>query len=257
MTALLRFQITPYSDEVASYINSLNDKEIYSLFSTTTRGDILTAALRAIYDHESNALKVLLTGGDINTMWVLSYVESLCPGASNNMNAGAIKSLGDVFLRDSLLFGSNLNSLRIYPHVFVLINNGLYAGHIYAWTTNAITNIIGIRSSLLQILGAHCGLKQGGIATIFLSAIREFALSSKSQVLRVIQPIGPMPDMLKRCGFVLARTVRNTPGFETLFDGSGIDDMPMTNMLIFREYDYIMSTANNLQCYPPNYTMIK
>ena len=256
MAQLRRFQITPYSDEVATYVNSLSGEEIYGLFATTNRADILTAALRAVYEHESNALKVLLSGRGFDTMWILSYIENICPGATNNINDKAIKSLGDVFLRDSLLYGSNLNSLRVYPHAFVLINNGMYSGHIYTWTSNAITNIIGIRSSLLQILGTHCGLKQGGIATIFLSAIREFALSTNAQVLRVVQPIGPMPDLLKRCGFVLSRTVRNTPGFEMLFDGTGLDDMPMTNMLIFREYDYIMSTTHNLQCYPPSYTMI-
>lgn len=254
MASIVNFQITPYSDDAADYVNSLDQEEIYRIFSQDVTSDILTAGLYAIYKLESRARDILLNNGNINDSWALQEGMRLCQGATVESNI--LKSLGDVFLRDDLLFSENLNDIALYPNVFVLVVNGVYAGHIYAWTIGAVTNVIGIRTSLTQILAGKCGLKQEGVAPIFLNAIQKWAVDNSKNpdhYIRIIQPIGPMPKLLIGCGFVLAKTLRNQEGLGCLFDNGSLGDIAMVRPLIFREYDYIIQAADTLKCASPVY----
>lgn len=120
MDLIVTFQITPYSDTIASYINSLSPTEIYSIFNTpNVTPDILTAALIAIYKLRN--------------------------------------SLG---LQDELLFTENLNDLTLFPHVFVVIQNNTYVHHVYAWSVEnpngqgSVTNIVGNVSGLPILINA-------------------------------------------------------------------------------------------------------
>lgn len=94
------------------------------------------------------------------------------------MDSQILSSLGNVYFRDSLLFKENLNNLGQYPNVFIVTVDDIYAGHIYAWTVDMevaqVTNVIGIRSSILQIMADRCGLKTRGIVPMLLSAIQKW-----------------------------------------------------------------------------------
>lgn len=228
---VVNFQITPYSDEDSDYVNNLSKEEIYHLFASDVGSAILTVALYAIIKLEPQ------------------NISKLC---SND-----VKLLENVYLQDALLFSENINDMAISPHVFVLIENGRYAGHSYAWNINTVTNVIGMRSSADAILANKCGLRQNSIVSIFLNSIQEWIpLQKKVQAvegnndryLRVLQPCKCTARLLARCGFVLAKTIRNEPGLGWLFNNGSLGDIAIVKPLIFREYDYIISAFDALQC---------
>ena len=62
---IINLPITPYSDDVATYVNNLEPEEIYRMFNERNTADVLTAALYAIYQLESNAHNTLIKGEKI------------------------------------------------------------------------------------------------------------------------------------------------------------------------------------------------
>jgi hypothetical protein len=266
---IVNFQITPYSDTIAKYISSLDEENIYKIFSNDMPSDILTAALYAIYKLESTARNIILQKSDINQSYALREANRLCPDSYKSLNPKVLNSLGDVYLRDNLLFSENINDLRIYPNVFVLIVNGIYAGHIYAWIIDGkgepgtegisykITNVIGIRNSILQLLVDSCGLRQSSVAPIFFNAIHIWSAEQGSNYIRVLQPIGPMPNLLIKCGFIMTKPLRNKSEFRWLFDNNSIGDTSLASMLIFREHDYIIQISDQLKCKTPDYKYLQ
>jgi len=107
MSDIFIFQITPYSQTVYTYINSISSSKVYTLFNSNTSYDILTAALYKIY--------------------------LLHPDSPD-------------YTPDIRLFSSNLYTLDIYPYVFVSLFNSFYINHSYIWTVKNngcyVTNII-------------------------------------------------------------------------------------------------------------------
>lgn len=261
---IVTFQITPYSDETASYVNSLSEEEIYRLFSIRgINNEILTAALYAVYKYEFYTKGLVRDKKDITLSYTLKEAELRCPGASEILNLKILLSLADVFIQDDALFSQNLNALAIYPNAFVLVVDGTYSGHIYAWTINnpsgsgKVTNVIGIRTSMYQLLTDICKLRQFGVAPIFFDAIRRWVLittNHEPHYIRVLQPIGPMPSILTKCGFISIKGMRNQDGMNWLFDNSSLGNIPMVRMLIFREYDYIINITKNFNCNVPAYS---
>ena len=145
---IINLPITPYSDDVAAYVNSLEPEEIYHLFNERNTADVLTAALYAIYQLEFSVRNTLISGNKISESWILDKTQRECPKGSlgprltsltNNTTVVDVKillSLSDVYFRDNLLFKSNLNDLKQYPNVFIATVDGTYAGHVYAWTVD-------------------------------------------------------------------------------------------------------------------------
>ena len=260
---IVNFQITPYSDNVASYINSLSEDQIYRLFnSDQVTSEILTAALFAIYKFESNA-RISILKKSTNFSQKVGEAELRCPGSTKNLKYTTLVSLANVQLMDNILFSDNFNNLRIYPNVFILIIDGIYAGHIYAWTVNnpsgigKVINIVGIRTSIYQLLIDICGLRQRGVSSIFFDAIRRWTLSNiidEPSYIRVLQPIEQMPALLTKCGFVQAKNVRSQQGMDWMFNNSSLGDIPMVRMLILREFDYIIPLTNSFNCTVPTYS---
>jgi hypothetical protein len=140
---IINFQITPYSDDVANKVNSLNRDQVYSIFSNSNSPDILTAGLSAICKLERINLSTALLDPKI------------------------ITSLSLIYQYDELLFSDNLNDLGLYPNVFVLLINNIYSGHCYTWIQNYnssdnlksrvtggpiknIINVTGMRPSLVN-----------------------------------------------------------------------------------------------------------
>lgn len=188
MDLVVTFQITPYSDDTAAYINSLSSQQIYSLFSATNTAETLTAALLAITKLSNTHI-------------------------------------------DKELFSQNLNDMTLYPTAFVVVRNGKYFHHIYAWTMfnkeMSVTNIIGELSNVSFLINAV-----------------ETRLDNTSpvQILRVLQPSDQTIFVLKRIGFISAKTVRNEESLRWLFDNISIGDTPLANNLLFREHDYVIQT---------------
>ena len=251
MAQVINFQVTPYSDEDAAYVNNLSDEQIYHLFASNTSPDILTAGLYAIYKLESQAQQILVNHSDINDSWLLKESQRICPNSYLSVDPDILKSLKDVYMRDDFLLSDNINALGVYPNVFMMIIGGMYAGHIYAWTIDSVTNIIGIRSSFLQILSSKCNLKQTKITAIFLDAIQKWAVGNSNKsthYLRFLQPLGRLPDLLTKCGFVMAKIIRNQEELGWLFDNGSLGDIPLAERLAFRERDYIVQVADSMQC---------
>jgi len=269
---IINFQIKPYSDTIAEYINSLNEEEIYNIFNKDMSADIFTAALYAIYKLESNARNIILQEENINKSSILREANRVCPDSYKNLDIRILNSLADVYLRDNLLFSDNINELGVYPNVLVLVINGLYAGHVYAWNISSkgehgtegniyqVINVIGIRTSLFQLLIDQCELRQKSITSIFFDAIHKWAISKGSNYIRALQPIGPLPNLLTRCGFIMTKSLRNDEKYKWLFDNNSIGDTSLGRMLVFREYDYIINVSDSaredkgeLQCKAPYY----
>ena len=274
---IINLPITPYNDDVAGYINSIEPGDIYRLFNERNTADVLTAALYAVSQLESDARDMLVPAdnGDIartnpNSLpqsrdWVLDDAMRQC--RNGVIDPEILKSLGLVYDRDNLLFKSNLNDMKQYPNVFVATVGGVYAGHAYAWTVETeagcVTNIVGVRSSILQIMKDSCGLKQRGMAPMFFSAIRSWALersgnkierkNGKPHYIRYLQPIGLMPKILAKCGFTHAKRFRNSEEKKWLFQNISLGNTPLSSGLIFREYDYIVEASHPMECNPPSH----
>lgn len=214
MDLINTFQITPYSDDVASYINSLTLEQIYAIFGLKRiTADVLTAALLAVYKLNPNS------------------------PMSN---------------RDELLFTSNLNNLAIYPQVFVLVQNGVYIQHLYAWTIKNRTD----KRSITNIVGNLAGNLTGNLAPEFMIAVKQWINSFRTNVnaktkagekakekaiIRVLQPTQAVASIIKRCGFYQARSLRDDEQSRWLFESGSIGDTPLAKDLLFREYDYVAS----------------
>ena len=265
---IINLPITPYNDDVASYINTFTLGELYRLFNERNTADVLTAALYGIYQSELNLYNGLTDEAKVADSWIIDEAKLQCdmlhssgisPKKLISINPRILMSLGDVFFRDNLLFRANLNDLGQYPNVFIVTVGGLYAGHVYAWTVDMgvsrVTNVIGIRSSFLQIMLDQCGLKQRGIAPMFLNAILQWAIDidlkenhQKDHYIRFLQPIGNMVDIITKCGFSNTKHLRNSENHKWLYDNLSLGNTPLTTGLIFREYDYIMNTKSSIKC---------
>jgi len=262
---IINLPITPYSDDVATYVNNLEPEEIYRMFNERNTADVLTAALYAIYQLESNAHNTLIKGEKISESWILDEAQRQCPNNNVATDFKILMSLSDVYFRDNLLFKANLNDLGQYPNVFIVTVDGMYAGHTYAWTVDMevarVTNVIGIRSAIIQIMADRCGLKQQAIAPMFLKAIQQWSEArnsdndnqSNDHYIRILQPIGPMPRILTKCGFSPTKRLRNVSEMKWLFDNLSLGNTPLTSGLIFREYDYIVKVSDSLKCVSPAY----
>ena len=92
---------------------------------------------------------------------------------------------------------------------------------------------------------------------MLFDAIRNWLISlgnNDNHYIRVLQPIGPMPGLLTKCGFVPTKNIRNQQGMNWLFNNGSLGDVSMVRMLIFREYDYIAPLNNSLKCNIPIYS---
>lgn len=251
VTKIIDLAITPYNEDISNYINGLDPSQIYRLFNERTSAEVQTAALYFVSRLESSMSKTLISG----EIW------NQCPNGIINIDPDILKRLGDVYMRDDMLFTANRSDIKQYPHALVLTIDDVYAGHIYVWTVNmeigVVTNVIGARPSLTQIIMNKCGIQKQGIAPVFLDAVRNWILDngnqSKNHYIRVLQPIGSMPSLLAKCGFSLAKSLRNIPEIKWLFDNLSLGNTPLTIGLIFREYDYIIKVADPLKCVPPYY----
>lgn len=256
---IITFEITPYSDDVSNYINSLSHEELYKVFnSKIMTPDVLTCALKSIYEIESKIRRSLLNNEDVTNMYPIRTAQLVCKDSYTTLNKKVLNSLGDVYLRDELLFNSNLNTLSSNINAFVMLVNDIYSAHIYSWIVynnlDSIVNIIGIRSSIYQLLISPCNLRQRGVANILIDAIYNWY--KDATIFRVLQPIGPMPAILNKCGFTLSNKYVNNNKMKWIFNNASLGDVSMTRMLIFREYDYILEANKELKCQVPYYIRI-
>lgn len=226
---IINFKITPYSDNVARYINSISPEKIYKLFNNNTTSDVLTAALYAIYKLELNAFDK-----NIQLLNKSQYVA-------------------DAISLDKNLLDKNINELNIYPNVFVLTIDDIYSGHVYSWLItlglNTVANIIGIRLSISQILKDLYDYNRKYIAIIFINAITEWVVltsSTKNNYLRVIQPQNIFSEIIKNYGFTRGKSLINNDDTKWLFDNISLGDTSLVQGFIFREYDYLSNLDNTL-----------
>ena len=212
---VITFPITYYSFETLEYIKQLPEEVLYQEINGGYTPDILTAILGRIITIEYDAYYRIRTFPNlleqIPNNWILEQVANTCPNALLNRDKFQLPVLYDIFQRDFSLF----NYLNLFfpidvvnnPQVFILIKNGKYTAHVYAWSVTmdiSVTNVIGIRSSLLELMNNVCNKKISGIGTILINSIYNWTrdLTDTDNYIRVIHPIGPMPTILERYGFI-------------------------------------------------------
>lgn len=266
-TQVINFAIAPYSDAVATKINSLSEPELYGLFSQPLSGEILTAALFSISRREGNLRQQLENGNyDSIRSWVVKDATQQCMENQipfeRQLSPEILRGLKLAHLRDTLLFGNSLNQLTFFPNVFLMVIDGIYAGHVYAWTRQRVTNIVGMRSSLHQLLKGRCGLKTPQLTSVFLNAIDQWTssriddsdrdLNQRDHYLRYLQPSGKLISILNRCGFRLALSSRRDydRDWAWFFDEQTLGLTPLTAGLLFREYDYFIPLNAPRTCAP-------
>lgn len=248
------FPITYYSSETVNYIKQLPEDVIYYEMSDEYTPDILTAILGRIISIEYDAYYRIRTFPDllkeVNNNWILKQVADICPQALSSTNLVKSPVLYDIYQRDLSLFGY-LNlffavNIVDLPYVFVLTKDGRYIAHIYAWLVGDdfvnVVNIIGIRSSILELMSAACGNKVQGIGGTLINSIYNWAKDQNLNncYLRVIHPIGPMPAILERYNFNKVSSLNN------VVDISWIDNYLGNTLLLekgkgLRQSDYIIS----------------
>lgn len=88
-----------------------------------------------------------------------------------------------------------------YTAIVLLDNNGIYAGHIYAWPSNVFSNCMsaqGIRTSLYN--PSRKTIKQ--VSEKLMNGLTQFALENGCNYLQIISPTPNMLKILLRLGFV-------------------------------------------------------
>jgi len=244
MATVINFKVSEYDNEVMKYINQLSNDNLYNIFNSKTdnisveSNGLYTAALRRISKQERIIFKYYLrksvkrvNGTDKLLRLVYWYTEQLykrCPTIEGQSLQISLfhNDISDVFDYDDELFevleledeNSEIEDTdnRDYgTYAFILLHNGVYAGHIYAWIqvdpnyNYGVTNIIGIRSSFIELASRRCGSKINNIGNLFMNAIFEWTVNFNVNViykfLRVLHPIGTMPIILEKYGFVSSR----------------------------------------------------
>lgn len=263
---IITFQLTPFDKTTEDTINSISEAELYSIFNQNKSPTILSAALYRLFIIENkvregmNSEEWMISYINKEENWIIQETLKQCPITNFKLTPSKDKSFFDVYLRDWDMFNNYTLRNKIIPNVFILLINGIYSGHIYAWKVpisyiNAeVTNVIGIRASIMQILLNKCNKKQPNIARIFLSAIRDWSLSRAApntiQYMRIIHPIGPMPRILKDCGF--ARVGELPEKILWLYDNDTFGGIIIPRNSL-RDYDYIGEITRPLICEAPEY----
>lgn len=135
--------------------------------------------------------------------------------------------------------------------VFILLVDGYYSGHIYTLyqpDRPEVTNVVGIRTALLELYSRKYTGRRIGAAPIFMDAIRNYSLEIGNRYILVHNPFPPMIDILGRCGFYTIEgreeqnptTLRGSLSHPSWLEESYNDDM-------------ILPLKEELQCPVPNY----
>ena len=107
------------------------------------------------------------------------------------------ENYSEVMLQDENMKHTNLRSKRI--HVAITEKGG-YLGHVYTWEDELrgkFISMIGIRSSIMNLIDWN--LK--GMAKRLINSVLIYARSRGFKRVCAQEPIGPMPQILSRCGF--------------------------------------------------------
>src|SRR5579862_9235048 len=99
--------------------------------------------------------------------------------------------LEDVFGIDNVFF-NNLDSMNsIDVRCFVAMSDREYQGHVWFWSLGSTCGMIGIRSSISNILDG-----KKGTARFLLSSIKQFSIDNGFTKLVIPKPLSPMKHIL-------------------------------------------------------------
>lgn len=93
---------------------------------------------------------------------------------------------------------------NIRANVIVDSMTGKYIGHIYSWHTasTGTLDVQGIRTSIINTINRKFGhIQYKGVSPIILDSLLKLARLLNLEVVGIIDPIGPMPDILRNLGF--------------------------------------------------------
>lgn len=160
---------------------------------------------------------------------------------------------------DKLFLSNNLMDLAIYPQVFVLLKDGQYMNHIYAWTINnmnndeSVTNITKISDLYLEVVPILLNSVRKWINEV--NEVNEVNHINQEEdvnnLIRVLNPPLTMVSLLRHSGFICARSLRNNNLLSWLFDNHSIGNINFIEGSLSREYDYL-SPINNM-CMSPEF----
>lgn len=113
-----------------------------------------------------------------------------------------IKDLSEVISRDQDAL--NYDKVKVQLYTCVLLYNGEYQGHIYAWMSPYDTNycfVMGIRNRLDSIFTRYTGSQFRNASHYLLEGVRRFATIKGSSNLYVVYPRDIMIKILPTLGF--------------------------------------------------------
>jgi hypothetical protein len=210
-------------------INELSQVELYRIFNRYNDSKLLTSALLKLYEIESQTFNSLISGN--YPSW-----SSQCKNMTDIYNALDI---------DYQLLNSN--RMTIYPYVFVATINGIYSGHLYAWTIDLgnynVTNITGIRSGIYNFF---CDPNKR-IEMSLISQVYEWLKpkQTKKHYIRILQPTNELINNLINVGFISSEHF-NPDNKNLLSNNVSLGNIIFTKKLILREKDYIFDLDKKL-----------
>ena len=206
-----------------------SNNELSSLLLEVTCSKNASAILYAISINERKAIKSL---------------------SSEKLDIGKNFPPDELYSRDDGAFSQNFDDTQLF--VFIIILNGLYQGHVYAWPCiydgyKQVINIMGIRSSIARILSQEENKIK--ITPILMAAIYKWCKQSHSlqSYMRVLSPFPIMQKILNSYGFIVASTYEHTNLHWLLEDGY-VGDGPITcdDEVFDHTVDYIHNVVENL-----------
>lgn len=231
--------ITPFDPAIITEVDALSLADLYSIFSRQDLSPaVLTAALRRVCIEEQHMISLITdeSSGNSAPAPMNSTPERAPDACYRNLDFDTLSDISNTAIRDGLLFNDvSANALSV--HAVIAMLDGIYVGHCYRWTYfdeySSVTNVVGLRSSILQSCDAYYEI---------VDILIDYLLHDLETVyLRVIQPAKALNPNLYRRGLSLYKNVRiYTPWLDnTTTIGNGI----LTMGLLFRNRDVILVPA--------------
>ena len=118
------------------------------------------------------------------------------------IDEGTFENIGvNVAYQDVFAVDLSLSRAEQPINVVMVLHNGQYYGHVYAWNIEEYVFFIGIRSRVDNLWFRQCNQSIDKIASYLIEGVRQFAISKNALWLIVYNPIGKMPSILRNIGF--------------------------------------------------------
>lgn len=198
-----------------SYRSNIDYADLYSSFSIERDLTILSGNLWLISQHELELYDVLRS--ESKTMNKYQHNQYLSDYSESTLNLARSvltkrNNFSELYSRDDGVLLKKGAYMYHYPPLAVVITvNGIYRGHVYAWSIShhedpalRVMNIMGIRTSMHHLLNRFTNSSEPSLAPIMFDGIRKYCnihYPNQTTWLRIVSPMPIIQNIADKLGF--------------------------------------------------------